>query len=109
MDASRLQALTEQIADTGIPVHGVSIGPPIRVDFKPEATDQQRQQAASIVAGFDTRPRKPRPLAALIADIEALTVIQRNKLLVVMAAKFLQDYPRAARKLGIALDGDEVA
>ena len=35
------------------PIDGISSGPPIRIDFRPEATTQQRDAAETVVAGWD--------------------------------------------------------
>ena len=53
-----MNALHTQLTAAGIPVHGISIGrkddkATWRVDFAPEATDEQKAQAAQIVAAFD--------------------------------------------------------
>ena len=50
--------LHAQLTAAGIPVSGISIGrnddrSTWRVDFAPEATDEQKAQAAQIVAAFD--------------------------------------------------------
>lgn len=50
--------LHTQLTTAGIPVNGISIGrkndrSTWRVDFAPEATDEQKAQAAQIVAAFD--------------------------------------------------------
>lgn len=50
--------LDQQIKTAGIPIDGVSIGKRAdkstwRIDFKAEATPEQRSQAAQIVAAFD--------------------------------------------------------
>lgn len=50
--------LHAQLTAAGIPVSGISIGrkddkATWRIDFAPEATDEQKAQAAQIVAAFD--------------------------------------------------------
>lgn len=47
--------LHKTLSDAGIPLVGVSANPDgtPRIDFAPEATDEQRAQAAQIVAAFD--------------------------------------------------------
>jgi hypothetical protein len=45
----RATEITIAILDAGIPIHGVAVdGSEYRIDFKPEATPEQRQQAADI-------------------------------------------------------------
>jgi hypothetical protein len=63
----------------------------------------------AVIAAFDWSPRRPRAISNLAADITALSASDRNKLQIAIAAKFLQDNPRFARALSIAVDGDEVA
>lgn len=50
-----IAVLDKKIRDAGIPIHGVTDNGDgtYRVDFKEEATAQQRSDAAAIVAGFD--------------------------------------------------------
>jgi hypothetical protein len=53
--------------------------------------------------------KRPRALAAIVADIQNLSAADKAKLQLGVQAQFLQDHPRFARALGINLDGDEVA
>ncbi len=54
-EITRLSRLDDVIRSAGIPINGVSgiTQETARVDFKAEATNQQRQQAAAILAGLD--------------------------------------------------------
>lgn len=102
--AGRLDAA---LKTAGIPIDGVSVGESIRVDYRPEATQQQRSQAAAIVAGLDLRPRRPRSLPSIAADIAGLSAADRNRLVAAVCAAYLQDHPAFARTLSLAIDGDE--
>ena len=65
------------------PIHGISIGrkddrSTWRVDFAPEATDEQKAQAAQIVAAFDVeRVEHNAGIDAQIASIEAANLAPR--------------------------------
>lgn len=102
------------LVEAGIPIDGVSIdqrgaGNNIVVQFR-GATKEQQDAAAVIVDAFKTaRPRRPKSIAALVVEIGNLTAADRNKLFAVVAADWLIDHPAGARKLSIALDGDEEA
>jgi len=70
-----MNALHTQLISAGIPVVGISIGrkddkATWRVDFAPEATDEQKAQAAQLVAAFDVE--KAGHNAAIDAQITAL-------------------------------------
>lgn len=104
----RLNQLVQALQAAGLPVVSVERGPPVLVWLN-AATPAQQTQANAIAAGFDFRPRRPRKLADLTAAVNALTAAQKNALLAVCCADLLQRNPQAARQLGIALDGDEVA
>lgn len=74
--------LHEAIAAAGIPIDGVSkTGQLVDVQFKPEATAEQRTQAAAIVAAWDwTPPRPPRARSVIRQAIAGLTTTQQNQL-----------------------------
>jgi len=70
-----MNALHTQLISAGIPVVGISIGrkddkATWRIDFAPEATDEQKAQAAQIVAAFDVE--KAEHNAGIDAQIAAL-------------------------------------
>lgn len=112
---NRPKDLTDQLVAAGIPILGVSIdqlgeGSDITVQFDPSATQQQQAQAATIVATFRaSRAKRKRPLLAIMADIGNLSAADRAKLNALVAADWLQQNPKAARAVSIALDGDEDA
>lgn len=92
------------------PIDGVRIrAGRVEVDFRPEATAQQRQAALAAAASADTRPRRPRQRAALREAVASLTPQQRQALTVEVIAAALESDPGLARRLGIAIDGDESA
>jgi hypothetical protein len=72
----------------------------------PPTPSQMLDASGQIV---DVPRRRARDLAGLISDIGALTSADRTKLFAAVAAKILQEHPKLARSLSIALDGDEVA
>lgn len=101
----------EAIRQAGIPINGLRETAPgvFGIDFRPEATSAQRTQAQTILTNFDRRARRPRSIAALVADINAMTVANRNILLVAVLAQILQRDPQFAIRAGFpALVGDEV-
>lgn len=53
-----LAALDEAIKAAGVPIDGVGrlLDGTVRIDFRPEATEQQRTQANAIAAGWDWSP-----------------------------------------------------
>lgn len=90
------------------PIHGVCLSPPVRIDFKAEATPEQRALAATVLASFDFTPRKRRARLAIIQDIAALSSPDRNKLIAGVVADYLIANPTFAKSLNISIDGDEV-
>lgn len=123
--AATLDRLQAQMKTAGIPLTGISPRQPegdetphfvdrgqgffVELHFGPSATAPQRALAAQILAAFSFERRRPRSRASLMADVQALTAAQRNQLVAAMAVDFLQREPDFAQKLGINLDGDEVA
>lgn len=54
--AESIARLDSELRAAGVPIDGVSGGPPpapVRVDYRPGATAAQRDQGAQIVAAFD--------------------------------------------------------
>lgn len=52
-----ISKLHKELEQAGIPIHGVSSDG--RIDFKPEATQAQRDQAKQIVSNHDPREEVP--------------------------------------------------
>lgn len=105
---SSITRLDEMVREAGIPIFGMrGVQGNVSIDFDPSATDQQKTDAAAIVAGFDWTPRKPKSHQALIAGIASLLVTDRSKLFSAVAADLLRRDPRFAVKLGINILGDE--
>lgn len=52
-DFDKLDRLQSLLDASGIPTAGVAIGPPVRVDYSPAATAQQRTQGETIRAAFN--------------------------------------------------------
>ena len=79
--------------------------------FRPEATREQRAAAQAIYNGWDFRERRVRTIAAITADLQALRTDKPadfQRLQNAALALTLQQNPRMARALNIAIDGDEV-
>jgi hypothetical protein len=75
-----LGRIHKALAEAGIPVYGVSSaddGATVQINFKPEATEAERAQAAQIVATFDRRKRRPVQLASFLTSFNALTNAQK--------------------------------
>jgi hypothetical protein len=104
---AQLVELTEQLQAAAIPCQGLDADG--RVDFLPAATAADRRAAADLVAAFDTRPRQPKPVDGLAAEIRQLAAADRDRLLDRMLAEWLAAHPTAGRKAGIPIDGDELA
>lgn len=109
MTNSPIERLFEAVNAAGIPNEGCrqAAGGPLEIIYAAGATPQQQAQGATIIAGLDTSPRRPKGLAALRAEVGALTNAQKNNLFEAIAARFLQENPKFARRLGLAVDGDE--
>lgn len=109
MSQLQLQSLHAAVA-VACPIHGVSVGDLAnkatwRVDFKTEATQNQRTAAQGVIDGFDAATLNEPPAAATTADFE--TVCQnaltngdsRVDLRRLLKAKFISDL---AWRLGVA-------
>lgn len=98
----------DALTAAGIPIDGVAVGATgMRIDFRPEATAQQRQQAQTLAASVDVAPRKQADRVAVRQAIAALSAFDRQRLMIETTVDWLLDHPQAARKLGIPVDGDE--
>jgi len=105
---ARLDSL---IQAAGIPIFGVASlgGGQYRVDFKPEATVQQRLDAQAIVNAFDGKGRRAKTVADIYQSIRLQTAADQSKIFAGVAALIIQKNPDLVRKLlNIAIDGDEV-
>lgn len=102
-----IQRLQDAFDAAAIPIDGISFGPPLRVDYRPEATAQQRSAGDALVAGFDSRPRRPRKAAAIFQAINALSAADRTKLITAVCTAVLIDNPLLAQRIGINIGGDE--
>lgn len=102
---TRVSALDQTLRAAGIPIHGVSSGPPVRIDFRDEATAAHREQAAQIEASFVYTPRKPRKPDKIIADLDALSSAAWRRTVNRVLAELLQSRPDLLKPEGI--EGDE--
>jgi len=85
----------------------------VRIDFKPEATAEQRATAQAIADAFDWRPRKPRTVAAVYQAVQRLTAADQSKLFAAFITLAIVDNPQRAKdvmtKLNIPIvEGDEL-
>jgi hypothetical protein len=107
---SRVTDLDRAIRALGVPIYGVSRlpGGAVRIDFN-GATAQQMSDAQTLAAGWDWTPRRPRPLAAIRADIAALAAANKQALLEAVAAYLVQQVPDFMSRFGLAgaVAGDE--
>jgi phosphopantothenate synthetase len=106
----RLNQLVQTLQDAGLSVVDVVRGPPVVITYAVGMTAAQQVQGDGIVASFDFRRRRPRGLNALIADVNALSTADRNKLTAACLAEFVQRFPQAPSKLGLSVTllGDEL-
>lgn len=80
-----MNALHTQLTSAGIPITGISIGrnddrATWRIDFAPEATDEQKAQAAQIVTAFDVEKVEHNAgIDAQIAALEATVTPRRMR------------------------------
>jgi hypothetical protein len=75
--------------------------------FSTGATQEQMAAALRALAGLDLRPRRRRAMAAILADLNAMSGAQRLSLVVRWLAQAAADEPGLLRRLGQAIDGDE--
>lgn len=95
---------TQFLENQGIPIAGVSgSDASARIDFKDEATPQQRLAARNAAQSFDWTERPARTADEIEIDLRDLTNAQRNALLNKMIAEFLSNHPRIAELVGIAI------
>lgn len=100
--------LHKEIAEAGIPIDGVSgSGPGVRIDFRPQATGPQRQEAQQIAANFDWSERQPRDPVAIAADLAALSAADFKKLTTGLLTEMILNRPYWAIDQGINIPGDE--
>lgn len=110
---SPVSRLHGQLEAAGIPVVSVRHqNSTFEVQFAPEATAEQMQQAEAIVTVFDSRPRRPRPLADLRQDIAAWIGTDparlRQAVTLALALAAQSDPGLLRRVLNASIDGDEV-
>lgn len=90
---------TDHLQSLGIPIHGVTAD--ARIDFKEEATAQQRLAARNAAENFDWSEMESRNPAEVEIDVSLLTTAQRQALLSRIIAEYLIDHPRLAAALGV--------
>ena len=105
----RLNRLTNAITAAGIPIDGISQASDgtLTVQYRAEATQAQRDQAAAMVASFDMRPRRPRSYADLIAAFQALTAAQQTQVRNRVLLWTIRQNPEIIEDLNLPIAGDE--
>jgi hypothetical protein len=107
---SQLSELHELIRAAGLPVSGLShSGNSVIPEWAGEPTPAQRAEFNAMIASADLRKRRPKDIASLAGEINALPAGDFRKLQCATMAYLLASEPRLARRAGIALDGDEIA
>ena len=109
--------LHQALLNAGLLVDGVSgsSAADCRVQWRYGVTPTtlQRQQATTLVATYDWRPRRPKTLAALQAEMGAwlgtpiATPARVQQALVLLLALRAQARPDLLRRHAIPIDGDE--
>lgn len=101
-------ALVNAVHDTVDPAtfHTVS-GRLVRLDWPAPPTVQQQSSAQAVMNAFDVRDRRPRSRSSLRADFQALSVSDRNRLIMEAVVDLLLRDPRVGQQLNIAINGDE--
>ena len=98
------------------PIHGVAAGDPPRIDYRDEATAEQRAAAREVLRTFDRRPRRKRRLPAVARDLvawinekpdEAERRRRCNLVAVVGGAPGVLACPELAAALGIPVPHEE--
>ncbi len=73
-----------------------------------DVSDADYGAACAILGDPDLRrPRARRSREAIMADLDALSDADQRKLSLAIQAEYLQQNPRFARQLSIAVEGDE--
>lgn len=69
--------LHQELVQAGIPIDGVADETPPRIDFRPEATEKQRQQAQTILEAHvpeDYRDRREKAYVERGVTVEAMVI-----------------------------------
>lgn len=108
MTLAGLSQLDIKLREAGIPIHGVSGGAPPVVNYKPEATQAQRDAGDAMAASFV--PRRLRSIDAIATSIEAVIPPSergalRNAILRRLEANYVQEHPEYFAAYGVL--GDE--
>jgi len=92
----------------GIPVLGVYADG--RIDFAPEATAQQKDEATNLLRELiDAKPMERKTTTEVSVEIALLTREDRDSLINLMLAQFLVDQPHLAEKLQLPVKSEKEA
>lgn len=112
---TKLGRLTRALTDAGIPIVGVRFdqaGTGFAVDYDASATVLQRTQGAAVVAAFDKRERRARPVSTFVSEfISNTTAADKNRALGVLLWQLANENPQLYARLKAAAatlpDADE--
>ncbi len=105
IDAARI---ADALQAAGLPVSGVRVvGGRQEVMWSGTPTVGQRAAADSILADPEYGPRRPRPLADVLTDLQGLTQQEVQAIVLRQLAEALARDPGLGRRAGVPVDGDE--
>src|SRR4051812_48235498 len=101
--------LTDALVTAGFPIMGVldNGDGTFTLSFTGGATQLQQTQANAFVLTYVDNPRRPRSIAAILTDLQALTTAQQNKIIAICCAYIIQQNPDFAAKVNVVLSGDQ--
>lgn len=101
--------LTDILTDAGYPIQCVSVNPDGTFTITLNSTGTTIQQTAVdlIAKTYVDAPRIPLPLKTIIANVQALTSAQQNKLLLLVVALAIQDNPKLGELVSVVVAGDQ--
>jgi hypothetical protein len=106
---STLADLDEYLKSQNIPILGLSMSNPIRIDFAPEATDQQKIQARSIVDNFVFQKRIPKDEQSLFTEVNNFldSTAKIKKAVAIALTKVLLQDPKLLQRFSESIVGDQ--
>ena len=105
--AAITQQLNKEISEVA-PIHGISLkDTSVRIDFKPEATAQERLDAQAVVDGFDFTKTRQRERSAIMVDLNSLSQDDLNTILKNMILDNLLSDPDYLINYGFSISGEE--
>ena len=97
-----LTRFSMRLQSLGIPFHGVrTVNSQPFIDFKPEATLAQRDQAFAALRAFDFTERELKSRQELFQEVRALSGMDRTAILDHIIADYLQANPERMAEVGL--------